>query len=65
MRIVIVMFLAILVSACETIKIKPIDQDYAFIEKPGVGYVFGTLTQTFVKKERSKIFDDTTSPIFT
>jgi len=59
MRIVIVMFLAILVSACETIKIKPIDQDYAFIEKPGVGYVFGTLTQTFVKKERSKIFDDT------
>jgi hypothetical protein len=27
-------------------------------DRPGVGYVFGTLTQTFVPKSRSAMFDD-------
>ena len=55
----LILLFVFFVSACETVKVRPPSSDYVFSEKPDIGYVFGTLSQTFVEKNRSKIFDDT------
>jgi len=54
----LILALSLLCTGCITLKTKPLSINYIFNEKPGVGYVFGSLTQTFVNKTRSDGFND-------
>lgn len=54
-----VLFAAMFVIAgCAAMSPPPLAPGHAFTGKPGVGHVFGSVTQTFVRKQRSALFDD-------
>jgi hypothetical protein len=48
----------VLLSGCAGLPSQPAPEVTRIVDRAGVGYIFGTLTQTFVPKSRSAIFDD-------
>lgn len=58
MRLVSLLLTVLVISGCAALPTEPLPPSHQFRLTPGKGYVFATLSQTFVRKERSAVFDD-------